>query len=799
MSPHHLSPGAESLIQEIAAARAAHLEALKERPSGLVWCAKHTDLVDQVIHILHDDLRQTFADLPPLAVIAVGGYGRRELSPHSDVDVTVVPSDEASPELDQAIRRLFQDLHWAFCTALRLDVGYAYRLVSDVPGLDAKTLTGLMDMRHLAGPYELTRRLEDAVADSFAAGEFILSKICERQAMFDRFHDTPYVAEPQLKEGAGGLRCFHCSNWIRKAIDDQPARPPAAFDTIVRFRNLLHCCTGKHQDLLSRQRQAEIAEILKVETAPMMRDVVASGALLHSHYRRATEKLREGRFPLAKGVLSVQGEARMFGRSDAGEAAVGVSVATRLGLSVSDLPMGATSGTQGPAALYALSKGEATLRNLDRCGLLEQLLPRLTACRHLVLDDPIHTYTVYEHTLRVVRYLDSVEPDSFLGDVKAAITDLEPLYLAALLHDVGKVDPERPHAELGAEWAEELGQAWQLADDVVSAVSWLVREHLTMNRYIRVRDIANPATVAEFAAVVGDVSRLNMLTLLTWADVSAVGPSAWTPSQDVFLRDLHTRTQAHLRSELPAATDPALYRQRLLRNWRNPQIDNAKMQRFVESLPAYYLTATPPDVLQLHFEFAERAARGEPTVELFHRHDLSATDITVCTLDAARLLNRMLGVLYAFDLSVIGIRASTTTTSPHVALDVFTVSFGGRPVPAATAKQVSAALLDVLHGRREVEEVLRAKGKDPSRAQRIFSYTFVEGNPAILEIQAPRGRGMPYRFSRLFAELGWNVVSARVGQWAGTAAATFYIEGPGGQPLTAQSVADALAQFDHSE
>jgi [protein-PII] uridylyltransferase len=780
-------------ILAIAERREAHLKTLAERPSGLGWCARHTDLADEIVRLLHDDLQLAFPDLPPIAIIATGGYGRRELSPWSDIDITVVPSDEASPNVDQAIRRLFQDLHWAFCTVLRLDVGYAYRLISDTPGLDAKTRTGLMDLRHLAGSYDLTRGLENALSDTFAAGEFILAKISEREAMFAKHNDSPYVVEPQLKEGAGGLRCFHCSNWIRNAIGDQPARPGREFDAIVRYRNLLHLIARKHQDLLTRQRQAEIADLIHTDIRTMMAEIVDSGAKLHAYYRRSTEKLREGRFSLANDVLSVQGEARVVGTADAGDAAVGLAVATRLGLSVSDLPIGATKGPHGPAAVYAFSTGESTLRNLDRCGLLDKLLPELTACRTLLPDDTVHTFTVFEHTLRVVRFLDSLEPGSFLGDLKASINDLEPLYLAALLHDVGKIDPSRPHSEVGAEMAADLCKRWGLAGGVCETVEWLVLDHLTMARFIRVRDLENPSTIQEFGVIVRDQNRLALLTLLTWADVNAVGPAAWTPAQDTFLRELYTRTESHLSSESPSIPDPALYRQRLLRQLRSQATDPEQVQQFVESLPAYYLTSTPPDVIRLHMGFAQRAIEGKPSVELFHRSDLSATEITVCTMDAPRLLTRMLGVLYAYDLSVAGIRASTTATTPPVALDVFTVSFGGRPVPAATTKQVSAALLDVLEGRKDVATIMEARGKDPSRDQRIYTYTYVEGTPGILEIRSPRGRGMPYRFSRLIADQGWNVVSARVGQWAGSAAAAFYVLGPNGAPLSREEVDRALS------
>jgi [protein-PII] uridylyltransferase len=224
------------------------------------------------------------------------------------------------------------------------------------------------------------------------------------------------------------------------------------------------------------------------------------------------------------------------------------------------------------------------------------------------------------------------------------------------------------------------------------------------------------------------------------------------------------------------------------------QEDESATQEFLNSLPAHYLTSTPPDVVRLHMEYARRAREGEPTVEAFHRLDLNATEVTVCTQDVPGLLSRLLGVFYALDLSVAGIRACTTTSDPPVALDVFTVSFGGRPVPTATANQLTQTIVDVVQNRRLVEDVLLQKGKDPSRKQNVFAYTYIEGAPGILEIRAPRGRGMPFRFSRLIARQGWNVLSARVGQWAGNATAAFYIIGHGGESVPRKDVISALEE-----
>jgi [protein-PII] uridylyltransferase len=786
-----MTPETREAVLEAASGRQQHIERILDYSSGLSWCAHHTDIADRVVRLLCDDLSASFGRPLPIAVIATGGYGRRELAPYSDIDITVVPADEASPDLDVAIRQLFQDIHWAFGTALRMSVGYAYRLIGDAPGLDAKTRTGLIDRRLLWGDEPLYEELGEALTDSFAVGEFLLSKIRERQAMLDRYHDTPLVVEPHLKEGAGGLRCFHCANWIREAIGERAARPSTEYDRIVRFRNLLHHCTNKHQDVFTRSRQGDVADWLGLDVYSMMSDLVRSAQEVHDEYLRAKERLRESRYNLASGVLAVMGEARVVGRADAGEASVGIAVATQLGLKVADIPVVPASSVQGPAALYAISTGEATLRNLDRSGILAILLPELEACRTLIPRDSVHHYTVFEHSMRVVRFLDSIQPGTFLGEIRSSLNDIEALYLAALIHDVGKASDDRTHSETGGEAAREICERWGVNESTSADVVWLVQNHLEMARFIRLRDTQDPQTVREFSELVGDESRLGLLALLTWADVNAVSEGAWTPAQETFLRDLYQRTYSALQGEVQVAPDLVQTRQRLLRQLKGEESEE-EVQRFVESLPVHYMTSTPVELVKLHMRFVRQAEAGRPTVELFHRQDIGASDVTICALDEPGLLSQLLGVFYAFDLSVMGIRASTTSTHPPVALDIFTLSFNSRPVPVATYNQVATRIHQVLSKEQDVATVLRERGKDPDRKQQLFRYIYHEGSPSLLEVRAPRGRGMPYRFSRLIAENGWNILGARVGQWAGSAAATFTLGGADGRPVSKMEIEAVL-------
>lgn len=775
-------------------ARRAHLlEELAVRPAGTDWCERHTQIMDDVIRALVENLRDSMGEPPELAIVATGGYGRREVAPCSDVDVTIVPMDEADPRLDPAVRTLFRTMQQAFDGRLKIKVGYAFRLIGDAPGLDAKTRTGLLDSRLVAGSRAPLDALMRAYWSTFPVAEFLIAKLEERDAAMLRYGDTPYVAEPQLKEGAGGLRCFHCANWIGAAIGERMSRPGQAYDHILRVRNLLHRVSRHHLDQMTRGRRVELAESLGQEPLKFGAAVAESMAELHTEFRRAKERLREARFVLSPGVVALRGEARVSAEATASGAALGIALATRLGLQVADIPASTRMEVVGPEALVALTSGEPTLRNLDRCRVLDRLLPELAACRTLMSNDNAHAYTVFEHTMRMIRLLDRTEPNSFQGELRAALRDMSVLYLSALLHDVGKADPNQPHSEAGEQIARHVGTRWRLPEPMVEEVAWLIREHLTMARFIRMRDVMVPETAMEFAKVVGRQDRLVLLALLTWADVNAVSPEAWTPVQETFFRELFVRTQSVLAASDEVTPDEGAFRRRILRQLRKAEIPQTELERFIESLPAHYVFSVEPERVREHYHLAEKAMReGEPTIEVNDKPELSATEVTVCTRDEPGLLSRLLGVFYALDLSIVGIRATTTESDPAVAIDTFTVTFGNRPAPPATARRLSSELEAMLRGKTLVDTLLQRVGKDPQREQEIFTWSYAEGAPGILEIRAPRGRGMAYRISRRIAEQGWNILAARVGQWAGSGAAAFYLEAPDGGAVPYPAVEAAL-------
>lgn len=778
-------------IDTSAAVAAKHaLEArVFEYASGLDWCFEHSEIIDGIVRQAIATLQFDQPSMPPISVVAVGGYGRNELAPHSDLDIIVIPLDEAHPQVDSAVRKLYLALVSA-SSSMQMELGYSYRLTTDPPGLDPQSRTALLDARLIAGSHLPFETFMELFWDTFPVGDFLHAKLEERALAWAKTNDTPLVVEPHLKEGAGGLRCFQAANWIGTAIGNKPTRPSKPYDRVLQMRNLLHQVSGRRTDHFTRPRQTLVADRLGTDVFEMGSKLAADLSALHSTYRTAVESLQDVQFQLTPDVISVRGEARVLASATGASAALGVAKATALGLKVSSLsPPIATLG-DGSMAMEAISQGERTIRNLDRAHLLDSILPELTACRTLLPRDSLHTFTVFEHTLRVVANLDAASEHAFYGELLNSLSSKGPLYLAALLHDVGKVSDDVPHSESGESIATKVGRRWSIGHNATELVSWLVRHHLLMAHTIRMRDVNIPETIGEFVQTVNTLERLTKLTLLTWADALAVGPGSWTAAQDVLLKELFEAARDRIEKPAEPASDASAAKARLIKKLTGGRASQDVLQSFIENLPAHYLLGTPAETIAQHFEFASEAAQGEILVDQRSLHDAHATEFTVCCIDQPGLLSRILAVLYAYDLNLLGIRASTTGTSPPVALDVFTCTFGDRIVPSATTKQVLATLERVLRKEVDPDELLKERGKDPDRHQQIFQWSFIEGSPGILEVRAPKGRGMAYRLSRFVASLGWDTHAARVGQWAGRGAAAFYVAGPNGEKLT-KAVVDA--------
>lgn len=756
--------------------RASLLEKLRKKPRGLSWCESYTSLVDSLLRTIVAHFPEEFERIPEFALVATGGYGRRELAPFSDVDVSLIARESTDPQVDKYAKWLYRTIQSTLHVDLGLRVGYSFVIPSDLAGLDGRMRTAMHDSRFLAGDRSTYENFMEELQEAIYGAEFLLEKIAEREQEIAKTNDSPLMVEPNLKFGAGGLRSVHAATWIGAAIGERAKRPPRAFDKVLEVRNIVHLVAGKMQDTLTYQKRQEIAELLEQDPFEFGSKVAGALNTLDEFYKEALDRVRRAHFPLGKSVFAIQGEVRVSGDATAGEAAVGISHATKLGLEIPRLKVGVRSDWSPVQAVAVLTSGERVLRNLDRAGLLEMLLPELAECRTLMPRDSSHRFTVYEHTLRAVQILEQCESEPFFGELMRSLQDSTPLLLAILLHDVGKSDLSRSHSEVGYDMAREVCERLKLYASTVDLVSWLVLHHLDMARIVRLKDIEQPETVYEFAEIVGDPVKLTMLTLLTWADTSAVSEESMTPALESFLQQLYRQTLRVLESDSDVEFDPSAARTRFMRTMDDSPIDSDALSAFLDGLPADYLYRHGPAEVKMHYFMVEAALKGNPSVEISHQRALEVSEITIACEDRQGLLTELLGALYALDLSVHTIRAYTTSgSSKAVALDSFSVSFGGKPIPAATARRVEGVLKEVMAGSVTASELLVASGKASDRRQQFLAVEVQGRNPYAIEIRAPRGRGMAYRIARVIAEQGWDIIGARVGQWAGQGAATFYV------------------------
>lgn len=762
----------DTVAQHLRQARTELLSAPPVHGHSLAWSARLTRTADEAWQQLYAMMAAEFPTASRLAVIATGGYGRGDLAPFSDLDVALVPPARPDSETENAVRWLFRQAQAVFADACGLQLGYAYRPVSDVPGFDAQTLSSLIDARFVAGVPELYEDLEAAIWAAFPVGEFVVAKRDERELQMSRSHATPLVVEPHLKLGAGGLRCVQTARLIRAALGERLLPLPHTYETVHQARVLLHTCAQRNTDELTRSRLEQVAAMIGHDPQSMASALAGAMEDNHDLYLDSLERLHDTRFSLSPGIEVVRGEARPLPFATVGQACVGTRLAMQLDLRIGR-HWGALDPAVGSEVVDLLTPCEDAVRVWHKCGLLTQVLPELERCHTMVANDASHRYTVYEHTLQACRLVDQVSANHPVAEIKAGLPEPGLVMLALLLHDVGKADRRAPHSETGARMAAEVCHRWGIDRQQAELVVWLVREHLTMSKFARLRDVELPETIEEFRTVVQTRERLDALTVMTWADIQAVAAHAWSPIQESFLMELYRRTAALMDSD-DGVVAPIRPRTKAL------TADQREQDAFLESMPPHYLISVDKQHIGRHMAMVASARQGEVVVEPRENHELKATELTVCCRDAKGHLSRILGVLYAHDTSLVSVRAATNSGDEPCLLDVFTVQAAKRTVPHGSLARIISDLQSVLTGTTQVEDVLRQRGKDPDRPQRVLQVDVVEGDPAIIEVRAPKGRGMPYRVSRVITLHGWDILAARVGQWAGTGTAAFYVKSDNG-------------------
>lgn len=825
----------------------------RQGAGGIEVTRRLSDLVDRIITSIYRLAveRHPGPGEPGITVAATGGYGRRRLAPFSDIDVTFIVAEEDDPRLDGIAREMFFLIGRIFTDGAGLKVGYGYRAMRDAQDLDVQTQTALLDSRLVAGDRALFYRFREEFIRHILPGVFLWHKMDERRTAMQEVGDAVYRTEPNVKLGAGGLRDLHTAEWLVKSTmgsgledpwgrlrsigyinDDEFRSITKGREFLLRVRNAMHWMAGRPLDVITSDRQAALAEDLGYKDSDsgsaaerMMGDYYLHAANIQRIARKVTSKCARHPLKLGDGLVLKEGQitpTNLTFLDRTPSAALGVlHIAQKYGFPLSsqveemigdfaargDTLLDDPDSTrifiqilQYPHNVYS------ALRAMADLGVLPLVLPAYTDLLRFMPAEPAHSYTVGEHSLRVVQELEKMradpEPENALcREVFAGLDRPEVLILAALLHDVGKIQRRGRHGEIGAQMARTIGRQLGLDDDAVEVLAFLVREHPLMPRLSRSRDPEQPETVAELLAKVPNPEDLPPLFLLSTADLRTFGHDAWIHVQLEFLARLFIRAEkAVSRPESVSPSAEAIQSDvsRVQRQLSRRNLEEKVVKELCESMPAAYLLNNDVDTIVRHLQMLERLAGG-PVVHFADGRRRPWTVLTVAAADQPGLLARIAGVLWAHDVNVHSARVYTREGDNPVALDELLVDAHNRPLPLSLRLELERDLRAVLGEGTSLSVIFARRGRliGPASAIRsVHLHNDMSETYTVVEVEMPDEKGLLYRLASAMSAMGWIIHNARIGTRAGEARDVFYVTDAEGRKIDAGNLDFHIALAD---
>jgi len=600
------------LAQNRAAIRARFME------SGDVAAllAEHTRLIDSLLAALYQAAAPKPA--PVLSLLAVGGYGRGELFPYSDIDIVFLYAPKHKTQAD-AIAEYILYVLWD----LGLKTGQSHRTAEEALALaqeDFTIRTNVLDARFIAGDQTHFTQFQKRFADEIVAirpMEFIEAKLSERDNRHTRFGDSRYMLEPNVKEGKGGLRDLHTLWWLARY-----SYPIATLKDLVKMKLLttveyreferareflwqvrayLHYQTERAEERLTFDRQHDIA--LKMGYKHPSKNQAIEGFMRRYFAAVRTvgnitrifctmleeEKKRKpsrglswllntawlmGPFQLEAGRLSARHMEtlahspilmlELFQASQQHGLDISPKALRAISLNLKRIDDEVRAEPLANALFMKILQGktgvEATLRRMSDSGFLGKFIPDFGRVVGQTQFNMYHVYTVDEHTLVAIGILQALEQGQMkeeaplASDLIGRIQMRRVLYLALFCHDIAK-GKRHDHSELGEKLVRRLAARMGFSADEIDTAAWLVRYHLLFSNTAFKRDLNDPKTIADFVGQVQTSERLRLLLILTVADIRAVGPAVWNHWKAALLRDLYTRAEQFMGTGEAAAEE----------------------------------------------------------------------------------------------------------------------------------------------------------------------------------------------------------------------------------------------------
>ncbi len=722
----HLDSGLSSL-------RARHVKGASGQESVRAYARFIDRFLRQLFVLVGKDAERDGQAPAPVVLVALGGYGRGELHPSSDIDLMVIYDGELTP----LVQRITQELLYTLWD-LGLQVGHSCRSLPDclaIARTDFPSRTSMQEARYVAGDRRLFQRFQSVLRTNLFRKDFagfLETALAERDQRYRKFGASPYIGEPNVKESAGGLRDMHTAMWLASAkfgartlqeladkglITDRERRSAdEALTFLWRVRNELHFLSGHKNDVLSRDLQPQIARNFGYaddETAlgveQFMREYYLHARVIHRVSRRliarcqellsrrGTAQRRLRQEALADGLLFFDGRLHLAEadgqafREDPTRLMKVFWHAHRLGCELSiDLERALEESLdliderfrRSPEVrdlLLAICRNwgrvAQVLSVMHEMEVLGRYLPEWGALTCLVQYDVYHKFSADQHSLLAVETLESLAPGQSAESegIARVVTEVEKpelLILGMLLHDVGKAKGHG-HAAKGIPLIKALVSRVGFPPQDAATLVFLVERHLLMSHVAQRRDIDDPKTIEQFAAAVRDAQWLRMLYLLTYADMKAVGPGILTSWQASVLWELYSRTLARLAGGRPEKPDREAVANRV---WA--ELGGEGTREEVDAHLAWmserYLATTGAQRIAAHLRLIQQVDGGPVATELFHHPDLGFSGLVVVTPDLPGLFSLIAGTLAANRVNILSAQIHTRTDG--IALDTFQVN-----------------------------------------------------------------------------------------------------------------------------
>lgn len=812
----------------------------KKGLSGQVLIKEHTTIVD--LNLINS-FKNCKVDTSDIALVALGGYGRQELFPFSDIDLMILYREGAEERLNDIAEAIFYPLWDA-----GLEVGHGVRtptIAIDDAHNDFFFQVAMLDARLLIGDGKLLDELLHTYTEIFINGQrkpFFENMVSHCKLRHERFGNHSYLLEPHIKESRGGFRDSQAMIWSAQVVfgindidgmetsgllsTKERQKLEEAINTLIRIRNRLHYISGRKNDQLFFEHQEEMAEAFNYKDTKSMlgvelfmhdvhqhlqtvaiatdlffehvQDVV--GLKLYSATDTVLEKgieLRQGRIQITKPTL-IDKRVHLLMHVFSQSARTGHPIHHKTKQLISTkLELIEKSGRKSKRISQAFQdtlqakNSLAVLTDMLETGVLSAFIPEFEHLESLAQHDIYHVYTVDRHLLQTVAELNLLTLEE--NDIFATIEQPKILFLAGLLHDIGK-GTQQDHSSYGAKLIHTIGSRIKLDKQAIDTLAFLVENHLYLASVALRRDIEDEHLILECAKIIQTKERLAMLFLLTTADARATGPTVWTEWKTALLQDLFLKINHALEYKEPTAPD-----QHDAVTWMREQLKDklkgtATHDFDVDILPDDYLISFTTDEVLNHINTQTTALSQDSSAVSAEDHGVH-WKLLIMTTDQPGILNRICGVLALHNIKVLD--AKIFTWHNGTAVDSLNVASGvdkefsdqnwdalQQDLDRAIRKRISidyrlSQKLPAL-GRK-----LAPKSEKRTRAKVVLSPDGTASH-TIIEVFAEDKTAMLYKITRTLTELGLSTHRAQISTEGDQVVDVFYVQDHNGDKIKDQ-------------